>query len=399
MPSSDTPSPSDSAKSLNLAAHAAFVPIGIVTVLLGPMLPSLSARWGLNYEQAGSLFTAQFLGSTLGVALSGILASRWGFRFAISAGLLATAAGLFALPFSSGQLGTICIACYGVGIGVAIPAANLLVAELNPERRSAALNRLNFSWSVGAVACPFLVAAAVKAHQLPLFLIGLAGSILIVMAGIAAMYTRVIDPVAKGDANRPDSSPIDWQKSSLASLGVLFFLYIGAENAFGGWIASYSRSLSTPPPALSVMTPSFFYASLLAGRWAAGSILKKTDEVKLVRAALLMACVGMAGLIFSRTMPSVVASTLLAGIGLAAVYPVTISLLSREFGRAAARVGSVMFAMANLGGASIPWLVGYCSHRFNDLRAGLAVPLLAAVLMTFLYWLKLTPSPRPGPAV
>ena len=26
-------------------------------------------------------------------------------------------------------------------------------------------------------------------------------------------------------------------------LGALFFLYVGAENAFGGWIASYAKSL------------------------------------------------------------------------------------------------------------------------------------------------------------
>ena len=70
-----------SAPSLNRGAHATFVPIGIVTVLLGPLLPMLSARWSLNYSQAGSLFTAQFLGSTVGVFVSGVIVSRWGFRF------------------------------------------------------------------------------------------------------------------------------------------------------------------------------------------------------------------------------------------------------------------------------------------------------------------------------
>ena len=50
------------------------------------------------------------------------------------------------------------------------PAANLLVAEVHPGRRGAALNLLNVSWSVGAVACPFLVAAAAKLHEIPLFL-------------------------------------------------------------------------------------------------------------------------------------------------------------------------------------------------------------------------------------
>src|SRR5439155_19324914 len=85
---------STSAKALTFAAYASFVPIGIATVLLGPMLPTLSARWDLNYSQAGALFTAQYLASTLAVALSGWLVSRWGFRFAIKTGLLLMSAGV-----------------------------------------------------------------------------------------------------------------------------------------------------------------------------------------------------------------------------------------------------------------------------------------------------------------
>src|SRR6266850_783410 len=185
-----------SSRAPNIAANAAFVPIGIVTVLLGPMLPILSAKWSLNYGQAGSLFTAQFVASTFGVLLSGVLVSRLGFRFAINAGLLAMAVAVAMLPLSSYFPGLACIALYGAGIGLAVPAANLLVAEVNPTRRSAALNVLNFSWSLGAVACPFLVAAAAKGHHIALLLMAVAGFLLLVMLGIAAMPWRAIGPAA-----------------------------------------------------------------------------------------------------------------------------------------------------------------------------------------------------------
>src|SRR4051794_25516470 len=98
-----------------IAANAAFIPVGIVTVLLGPMLPSLSAQWSLNYGQGGLLFTAQFLASTVAVSLSGFLISRYGFRFTLNAGLLTMALPLAALPFSSYAEGLACIALYGAG--------------------------------------------------------------------------------------------------------------------------------------------------------------------------------------------------------------------------------------------------------------------------------------------
>ena len=72
-------------------------------------------------------------------------------------------------------LAVICIAASGGGNGVAVPAANLMVAELNPQRRSETLNWLNFCWSAGAVSCPFVVAAAAKAHAVPIFLTVVAG--------------------------------------------------------------------------------------------------------------------------------------------------------------------------------------------------------------------------------
>jgi len=374
------------AGSLNTAAHAAFVPIGIVTVLLGPLLPTLSSRWSLNYVQAGSLFTAQFLGSTVGVVVSGVVVSRLGFRFAINAGLFAMALGVGALPFSPRFLGLVCIFCYGVGLGLAIPPINLFVAAVNPKRRSAALSLLNFSWSVGAVACPFIVAAAAKVDRIQLFLVLLAGLLLLVLLGIAVVPSSFVAPAtARHQDERPGSSFLRWNRRSLFVLAALFFLYVGTENGFGGWIASYAKSLGSSSPTLPVMTPSFFYAALMLGRWLAPFALRKTDEILTARAGLAMACIGMAGLVLSRTMPLVVTSVSVAGLGLSAVYPITISRLSQEFGSAATRAGSIMFTMANLGGACLPWVVGYSSQRFNDLRAGLAVPLAATVLMHTLY--------------
>jgi MFS transporter, FHS family, glucose/mannose:H+ symporter len=181
-------------------------------------------------------------------------------------------------------------------------------------------------------------------------------------------------------------------RRSLLVVAALFFLYVGAENSFGGWIASYAKSLGSESTTLAVMTPSFFFAALMLGRWLAPLALNRMGEIKTAQAGLSVACLGMAGLVLSRTLPLVVMSVSVAGFGLAAIYPITISRLSQEFGQAAARAGSIMFTLANFGGASLPWLVGYSSHRFHDLRVGLAVPLAATVLMCALYALAKAPD-------
>jgi MFS transporter, FHS family, glucose/mannose:H+ symporter len=390
MPDSTTPPAVASAKPLTFAAHAAFVPIGIVTVLLSPLLPELSARWVLNYTQAGSLFTAQFLASTVGVGLSGILIARWGFRFAIKSGLFVMAVSVAALLSGSRLLGMTCIAGYGLGLGLAVPACNLLVAEVNPARRSSALNLLNFSWSTGAVACPFLVSWAVRLHRLTSFLELVAAFSLLVVLGIAAMSASIKEPsVPKGSQGK-----IPWREQSLFILALLFFLYVGTENSFGGWSASYASSLGSMSSTMAIMMPSFFYSALMLGRWAAPLVLMRFEEIRVAQGGLVLACAGMAGLVASHSLIAVAASASLAGLGLAAVYPITISLLNREFGAAASRIGSLMFTCANLGGSLLPWLVGVSSNQLHTLKAGLAVPLVGGAAMLVLYQREWKQHPR-----
>ena len=391
MSPSDAPNPA-AAKALTLAAYISFVPIGIATVLLGPMLPTLSARWSLNYAQAGALFNAQYLASTLAVMLSGVLASRWGFRFAIKTGLVLIAVGVFLLLAGPKWLGILCIGAYGTGLGLAVPAANLLVAAANPNRRSATLNLLNFFWSSGAVACPFLVAAAANSHHVPLFLAFVASFSLVVAIGIAAMPSRIVEPPSSQSTElkmipliRQKVLPLVGQKLVLfLLLAALFFLYVGVENGFGGWAASYAKSLGNLSPAVALMTPSFFYAAMMLGRWWAPLLLRVTSEIRLVQAGLLIACGGMAGLVFSRGLAEVASSACAAGFGLSCVYPITISLMSREFG-SSSLIGSLMFVLSNIGGGILPWIVGVASNRFSTIKAGLMVPLLGCATMYALY--------------
>lgn len=398
MSTAETHAAPASARALTYAAYISFIPIGIATVLLGPMLPSLSARWSLNYAQAGALFNAQYFASTCAVALSGVLVARWGYRFTISVGLSLMALGVAFLLSGPKLLGVLCIGTYGTGLGLAVPAANLLVAGANPERRSATLNLLNFFWSLGAVACPFLVAAAAKSGHIRHLLLSVAVFAVAVSIGIAAMRANLVEPASTLEKTSV-LGIIHSNFRPFVMFGVLFLFYVGVENAFGQWMASYVKSLGTLTLTVALATPSLFYSSLMIGRWLAPALLRIIDDVRLVQGGLLLASVGMAGLTFSRELPTIAASAIAAGFGLSSVYPITISLLSREF--TSTKIGSFMFVLSNIGGGLLPWIVGVASNRFGTLKAGLYVPLLGCLVMHALYLLDFTrsspPAYHPGP--
>lgn len=365
-------------------AAVAFLPIGVVTVLLGPVLPILSANWSLNYAQAGSLFTVQFAASTLGSLLSGFWSSRWGYRVPIMIGLAGMMIGVLGLTAHSWTLGMSGVALYGWGVGLAIPACNLMVSDANPETRSAALNRLNFAWSAGAVLCPFLVARAIQSGRLSVFFFTLSGALFIVAAPISRSAISKSKKVEASE-NEKRHDGIEWWSSSVITFSLLFFLYVGIENAVGGWAASYAKVLQGSLSAVAVSSPALYYGSLTLGRLIAPFGLRRISEISMARFGLLIACLGMVGLVAARSIPVMVVALFAVGLGLSAVYPITISLLSQRFGTDAAKVGSVMFTVANFGGASLPWFVGFASVLATSLRIGLLAPLAAGVLMLGLY--------------
>lgn len=382
MPRAELQTAPISARALTYAAYISFIPIGIATVLLGPMLPILSARWLMNDAQAGGLFNAQYLASTCAVALSGMLVARWGYRLAITLGLILMALGVGFLLSGTKILGILCIGAYGAGLGLAVPAANLLVASANPDRRSATLNVLNFFWSTGAVACPSLVGAAQKTQHISFLLRAVAVFAVVIAIGIGLMRSGLAEPTSSRE-RIPVVRTIRARTRPFLILAVLFLLYVGVENSFGQWMASYVKSLGTLTLAVALATPSIFYSSLMIGRWLAPALLRVIDDVKLAQSGLLLACVGMAGLMFSRGLPSIAASAIAAGFGLSSVYPIAISLLSREF--SSAKIGSVMFVLSNIGGGLLPWTVGVSSTRFGSLKVGLYVPLVGCLMMYFFY--------------
>ena len=58
---------------------------------------------------------------------------------------------------------------------------------------------------------------------------------------------------------------------------------------------------------------------------------------------------------------------------------------AQHYGVEARSVGSIMFSLAALGPAALPWVVGIASQSTGTLRVGLTVPLIATVILFFVH--------------
>ena len=376
--------------------HTGFVLTGVVNTMLGPLLPVLSARWRLNDAQAGLLFIFEFAGSMLGVAASSFVTPRRGPRVSLVLGMGMMGLGTGALELGNWVLGIICASVFGIGLGLTVPTTNLLISELNPGGRAAALNLVNFSWGLGAVACPFVVAGLLRVNRGSLFLYGTAGLLLL----LALVLTRV--PFHDSDQHGVHAVSISslgksyWRSRYVPILGAIFFLYVGSETAVGGWTASYARRIISDRGTAWAMMPSFYWAALLVGRAVAPFLLRHIPELMLARLGLGLGTLGIIALHSATNTTALAISVGLAGLGFSSVYPIAIAMLSHRFGAMASRVAGLMFTLAGLGGATLPWLVGYASTWYGSLKFGLLVPLGGCLAMLVMYGLISEPTKNSG---
>jgi len=401
---------SSSNRKLILAGQIAFLPTGILQTLLGPMLPILISRWALNDTQAGNLFLVQFLVSLLGVQLSGLLLTRWGYRPAFLSGLLLMAFGVSTLLLGSSALGMAAVAAYGLGLGLVVPSDNLLIAEIGAgsgpaaasqessqrsskgisqgNSRASAVSLLNFFWGVGAVFCSLMVAWTAAHKLLPWFL----GSVALFLVLLAfAMRNLPFPPAAVSAGPSSSSSPSSSSWRELAKspaiwiFAAIFFLYPGAETAVGGWIGSYVSRLGLRGAAMASMMPAFFWSALTVGRALGTVFLRHFSERSVLRAGYGAGAAGIGLMLWAPTLTGVIGGALITGLGFATLYPITVARLSQRFGVAARSIGSVLFSLAAVGPAVIPWMVGVISHSTGRLGAGLLVPLAATVILFLIH--------------
>ncbi len=368
-----------------LIVHAGFVLTGVVTTLLGPLIPTLEVRWALNDAQAGRLFAAQFLGALAGTLACGRVVSRCGIENGVVLGYLIMALGVTAAAANQWMAGMAAVACYGIGLGFTIPLTNLLVSDLCPGRRAAALNLLNVAWCAGAVAAPPAIAAMLRTGGPAPLLYSLGGS----LAGVAALVWLTSRPVveARGSAAAP-ATPRR-VPATVWLTGILLFLYVGVETGVAGWMPSYALREYQLPAARIATVQAGFWSALLMGRLLAPLALRRVAAERLIVMGLAAAAAGAALLPAVADAAALWVGALVTGAGLAVVFPTAVALFTAREGSGASRMAGIVFAMASLGGAAIPWAVGYVSSHLHSLRLAMW-GLLAATLLMIVVQLRLS---------
>lgn len=354
-----------------------FFVAGIATVMLGPLLPSLSGRWHIQDAQAGTLFTTTFAGQ-----LCGAWFATRNLRASVLYGACMSAVGCAWMGWADFSTAHVALFCVGLGLGAGLTAGNVISGIAIPSARTRVIALLNMTWGAGAISCSLLVRAC-GASRVRLFFCVLAVCLVVAAAfAIALPRENKLEPGVEKQTDAKAKSRMPMPLWPLLLFSAAMLLFVGIENALGGWLPSYGVRTSSALLASSIAL--YFWVAEMTGRMLLAVLTNLFGEASLYRGSVALLIVAEVVLIVAKhpSAGGVVALTLLCGLAIAPIYPLILSFFLARTGNHP-RLGRV-FAAASLGGATLPWLTGVVSTRFHGLRAGLTVPAVGTVLLLLL---------------
>jgi hypothetical protein len=367
-----------------LGIYAALGVLGYLLNGLGAVLGPIQHQLGVG-RTAVAFYPSLFALALVAVGLLGDLPARkLGHQNLLRAGLLAMLLGAALLTAHSRPVtlvGALVLGCGGALLAQAIPT--LLTARQGPAA-PAAIAEANAVSSLASIAAPWLVAAALAAgvswwmgYLLPMIPV----VILLVATFRITSDTSVHNPAT--GAARPEPRP-GLEPGPLFGRWCDVLLAVSAEFCMVFWAADALRSWHGVSAAAAPALAAAFLVGMAAARGTA-AVLTRGRHPVLVQ--LVAALVAAAGFTCFRAAPGngfgtvlAVAGLLIAGMGIALLYPLSLSRVVAAWPQSPDRASARAALASGLAIGIAPLLLARLADSFGLGTAYLIVPILLLAL-------------------
>jgi fucose permease len=314
---------------LILAAIVAIFVYGMISAMLGTILPDLSDRFKLTPRQNGTIAFAQALGLIIASLGVGPLLDNEGKKLGLILGLGFIAVALFALPRSRGfRAILVLLFVLGIGGGIVVTGANALVSDISEAHRGTALNLVNLFFGLGGLATPFISANLFGRNWVRLCytVASLTVATLVIQAA-----TKMPVPAAGVERfSFAAAAPVLGQPL-LFLLGLFLFLYVSCEVGIWNWLPRHLVAQGIPEKrALNILSLGFALG-LLVGRVGVSPILIHVAAIRVTLVAAVAMAVSTFLMLRTQNPGLAAVMVFLAGLSMAPVFPTTLAIVGDTF--------------------------------------------------------------------
>ncbi len=364
----------DDERRLLLAADGALGCVGLYAGALGPSLSTFAADAGVSLGNAGLLITALASGGVAASALVTFSLYRRSQRRVAAVGMTAMAATMLGLAvFDNWWLLLVAAVFVGASGGLADSGTHGIAAKaLNPAR---AVARLNVAFALGAIIGPAVAGVVLQFLEwrwLVFSAIALAAAVVAVALWTAPEPLRL--PSAAPAPRSLGAIPV-----AALAMGLLLFLYVGAEVGLGAWTTAFTRRAADASLLAGALVTSSYWAALFFGRVANGYALDRgRDPARILLLSIVGAGIGCLVLVAGGQLLAVgAAGAFLTGFCFGPIWPSSMALALRDGND---NTPAMLVTVGNGGGILLPWVQGKILVE-GGTRAGMTMSALLCVGM------------------
>ena len=334
-----------------------FFSLGLCMSQLGVLLPYMADNLGVSLAQISFLFTANSLGYLLGSAGGGRLYDHYkSHHLMLIALVLMAMVGVLIPLIINIYILLVVIFIFGLGQGMLDIGGNVNILWVFQSEASPYMNGLHFSFGFGAFVAPIIIRLVMQFTNgsivWPYWII----SILFLPSIIGLLLLRSPENPEKFDNTQQVKPAVN--RKLITFMVILFFLYVGVEVGFSGWIFTYVTQLNIVNETLGSYMTSVFWGALTMGRLLSIPLAKKIQPLNQLFGNFILAIL-FVGVILLWPLNSTILWISSAGLGLSlsSIFPTLMALAETRMNMSGSITGLFFFG-TSLGSMVLPTLLG-----------------------------------------
>jgi FHS family Na+ dependent glucose MFS transporter 1 len=263
---------------------------------------------------------------------------------------------------------------------------NTLLVWVHRRQVGPFMNGLHFFFGVGAFLSPIIIHQAVlRSGDITWGYWILALSAL----PVAALFMVLPSPPRLTVASDGSAGPVD--QRMVALIAMFFFLFVGAEISYGGWVFTYAVSLDMADESVASYLTAAYWGALTLGRLLAIPLAIRFRPRYLLLGDLAGGLVSMGILLlWPHSLTAAWLATIGMGLAMASIFPTAISLAERRM-TITGRVTGWFFVGISAGSMSVPWLIGQLFESVGPQVMTLII-LVDLIIALAVFFVMMSPS-------
>lgn len=370
-----------------VAVTAAFAAHAVLSGLLGPWVPHLKERTGLDAGGLGIALTGFAVGLLVGTRTAGPAVRRWGGRRVVRVGIPGMGVGFALLPAATG-IGSLTLVFFAIGLLAGVLDVAMNVEAVAVERRFGRriMTAIHGTWSVALFVGAGLASAGIAAGM-PIAIHLPLASALVVAASFSLLRWLPAEDGEPVVTPEPvvGSDVVRRRRTASDHLVLLLCLVAGASFLVEGiaveWSAVFLRGSVGADPRAAGLGVVAFSAGMAGSRFIGDRLVARFGQSAVVRVGAAGALVALGVMLVLHAYASSVVAFGIVGLGLGPVVPLAFRSAGWTDRPGHPSALPIVVTAGYVGSIVGPLLVGFIADAAT-LRVAFLVPVVSCVLAT-----------------